>query len=90
MIEWKDAKNPPEIGRYLVYKNGQIRIARWDGYNWIESLEFDIFSHLTHWAELPKIPELNEQEIDPKLYKEFVDSMDRYLERLNKEENETS
>ncbi len=56
MTEWKDAVNPPEIGRYLVFRNGDIRIAKWDGYNWIESLEFVTDICTTHWAELPEMP----------------------------------
>ena len=56
MTEWTNSSTPPDVGRYLVFRHGEIRIAKWDGYGWIESLDFIVGEHTTHWAKLPKPP----------------------------------
>ena len=57
MTDWISVENTPNPGRYLIIKDGQVRIAKYDGYRWIETLEFNTFEQTTHWAELPKPPE---------------------------------
>lgn len=56
MTKWNNSSTIPNVGKYLIFRHGEIRIAKWDGYGWIESLEFIMGKHTTHWAELPQPP----------------------------------
>lgn len=85
MIEWNNAEFPTEVGRYLIFRNGQIRIAQFDGIGWIESVEWELFKHTTHWAKLPKSPVEIEQEYleNEAFHKSIKTAIDCFFERYN-------
>lgn len=82
MIEWNNAEFPPEVGRYLIFRNGQIRTAQFDGIGWIESVEWELFKHTTHWAKLPKSPVEIEQEREEYRNSEYCKLFTRYVEHF--------
>ena len=82
MIEWNNTEFPSEIGRYLIFRNGQIRIAQFDGIGWVESIEWELFKHTTHWAELPKSPIEIEKEREEYRNSDYCKFLTRYVDHF--------